>query len=375
MKLLIITDDKVGQRPDGELTAQLATTRLRLLVAYHAARSAGFAAWLAVRHKPAELLGSDAFRDADAILFGKTFEDHSATALAAKQAGKRVLVVEKGRRVGGVSVHTRTIPSKTLRETVLNLSGWRERGFYGQNYKVKTDICANDLKQRLLATLDHEVEVLEHQFSRNNVERLRGTARFLSQHKIEVTDDAGHLSYFSFDKVLISVGTKPFRPESIPFDGSHILDSDEVLDLQHLPKSIVVIGAGVIGQVLIYPALGGDLGWPSYGQMASAPGLSTDDVIYYRDVLKAPMDDPVAYPLSAEDLRGLPPTYITAAYFDPLRDDGREYAARLARAGIDVTYREEPQMIHGWLRARYMSDGAATGFRFLCDAIKRMAAE
>ena len=64
------------------------------------------------------------------------------------------------------------------------------------------------------------------------------------------------------------------------------------------------LGAGVIGQVLIYPALGGDLGWPSYGQMASAPGLSTDDVIYYRDVLKAPMDDPVAYPLSAEDLRG-----------------------------------------------------------------------
>ena len=135
------------------------------------------------------------------------------------------------------------------------------------------------------------------------------------------------------------------------------------------------LGAGVVGQVLIYPALGGDLGWPSYGQMASAPGLSTDDVIYYRDVLKAPMDDPVAYPLSAEDLRGLPPTYITAAYFDPLRDDGREYTARLARAGIDVTYREEPQMIHGWLRARHMSDGAATGFKFLCDAIRRMAAE
>lgn len=131
-------------------------------------------------------------------------------------------------------------------------------------------------------------------------------------------------------------------------------------------------GAGVVGQVLIYPALGGDLGWPSYGQMASAPGLSTDDVIYYRDVLKAPMDDPVAYPLSAEDLRGLPPTYITAAYFDPLRDDGREYTARLARAGVDVTYREEPQMIHGWLRARHMSDGARAGFDHLCRAVKQM---
>lgn len=91
MKLLIITDDAVGKRADGELTAQLATTRLRLLVAYAAARSAGFIAWLAVRHKPADLIGSDVFREADAVLFGKTFEDHSTTAQEAKRAGKRVM--------------------------------------------------------------------------------------------------------------------------------------------------------------------------------------------------------------------------------------------------------------------------------------------
>ncbi len=80
-----------------------------------------------------------------------------------------MLVIEKGRRVGGVSVHTGTIPSKTLRETVLNLSGWRERGFYGRSYRVKQDIGAADLMARLHKTLDHEVEVLEHQFSRNAV--------------------------------------------------------------------------------------------------------------------------------------------------------------------------------------------------------------
>lgn len=131
-------------------------------------------------------------------------------------------------------------------------------------------------------------------------------------------------------------------------------------------------GNRILGQALIYPALGGDLNWPSYGQMANAPGLSTDDVIYYRDVLKAPMDDPFAHALSVADLRGLPPTYITAAYFDPLRDDGREYTARLARAGISVQYSEEPQMIHGWLRARHMSDGARKGFGHLCDAIANM---
>ncbi|HCW69196.1 MAG TPA: carboxylesterase, partial [Thalassospira lucentensis] len=98
----------------------------------------------------------------------------------------------------------------------------------------------------------------------------------------------------------------------------------------------------------------------------------TDDVIYYRDVLKAPMDDPFAHALSVEDLRGLPPTYITAAYFDPLRDDGREFTAQLARAGIDVQYREEPQLIHGWLRARHMSDAAKAGFSHLCAAIAQM---
>src|SRR5882757_10102832 len=81
-------------------------------------------------------------------------------AIQAAKLGKNVLVVERGRRVGGVSVHTGTIPSKTLRETALNLSGWRERGFYGRSYRVKEEINAEDLRRRLLITLDHEVEVL-----------------------------------------------------------------------------------------------------------------------------------------------------------------------------------------------------------------------
>ena len=90
-------------------------------------------------------------------------------AVQCAKLGKSVLVVDKGRRLGGVSVHTGTIPSKTLRETVLNLSGWRERGFYGRGYRVKQDISAGDLIERLHKTLDHEVEVLQHQFMRNGV--------------------------------------------------------------------------------------------------------------------------------------------------------------------------------------------------------------
>ncbi len=129
---------------------------------------------------------------------------------------------------------------------------------------------------------------------------------------------------------------------------------------------------GIAGQVLIYPGLGGDLEAGSYVEMAQAPGLTTADVRYYKDILKADPADPCAAPLQAPDLAGLPPAYITVAHFDPLRDDGRAYAARLAAAGVDVWFREEPQMIHAWLRARHMSEGAGEGFRMLCLAVRRL---
>lgn len=131
--------------------------------------------------------------------------------------------------------------------------------------------------------------------------------------------------------------------------------------------------AGIAGQVLIYPALGGDLVSGSYTEMAEAPGLTTADVAYYRAILKAPADEPVAHPLLSADLSDLPPAYITVAHFDPLRDDGRMYAERLRTAGADVTFREEPQMVHAWLRARHTSDGAREGFQVLCQAVRRFA--
>ncbi len=168
-------------------------------------------------------------------------------AIQAAKLEKKVLVIEKGTRVGGVSVHTGTIPSKTLRETALNLTGWRERGFYGRSYRVKQEIKAEDLRRRLLITLDHEVEVLEHQFSRNRVSQLRGTARFLDLHTIEVTKDDGEVMHVQTQSVLLAVGTRPFRPTHIPFDGVSVLDSDEILEIKDLPRSMVVIGAGVIG--------------------------------------------------------------------------------------------------------------------------------
>jgi len=168
-------------------------------------------------------------------------------AIQAAKFGKKVLVVERGGRVGGVSVHTGTIPSKTLRETALNLSGWRERGFYGRSYRVKQDLTANDLRARLDITLNHEIEVLEHQFARNQVTTLRGDARFKDKTTIEVEGEQGETFEFSADSILLAVGTVPFRPDYVPFDGKSVFDSDGILTLDHLPRSIAVIGAGVIG--------------------------------------------------------------------------------------------------------------------------------
>ena len=168
-------------------------------------------------------------------------------AVQSAKLGKTVLVVDSGRRLGGVSVHTGTIPSKTLRETVLNLSGWRERGFYGRGYRVKQDISAHDLIARLHKTLDHEVEVLQHQFMRNGVKSMQALAMFKSVNSALLTTEAGEMSEVTFDKALISVGTKPFRPENIPFDSERVFDSDEILDMKALPRTLTVIGGGVVG--------------------------------------------------------------------------------------------------------------------------------
>jgi NAD(P) transhydrogenase len=184
--------------------------------------------------------------DYDLIIIGSG----PAGRAAAIQAGKlkrKVLVIDRRDRLGGVSVHTGTIPSKTLRETVLNLSGWRERSFYGRSYRVKDDIDAEDLRVRLHKTLDYEVDVLEHQFNRNHVDTLHGRARFVGKNDVEVATEAGETQRITAEKFLIATGTKTYRPDTVPFNGTTIVDSDEFLKLATIPRSLVVVGAGVIG--------------------------------------------------------------------------------------------------------------------------------
>lgn len=189
---------------------------------------------------------TDTVYDYDLIVIGSGPSGRSA-AIQAGKLKRRVLVVDRKDRLGGVSVHTGTIPSKTLRETVLNLTGWRERSFYGRSYRVKDEIAAEDLRARLHKTLDYEVDVLEHQFNRNHVDTLLGAAKFITDHEIEVATEAGETQRITGAKFLVATGTKTFRPDWVPFNGTTVVDSDEFLDIAQLPRSLTVVGAGVIG--------------------------------------------------------------------------------------------------------------------------------
>jgi NAD(P) transhydrogenase len=171
-------------------------------------------------------------------------------AIQAAKLGKSVLVVDDRSKVGGVSVHTGTIPSKTLRETALNLSGWRERGFYGRSYRAKDNIVCEDLSMRMARTFEYEVAVLEHQFARNGVKTTVGKGRFDGPGRIVVSrDDDGRQfeEVIEAGKVLIAVGTAPFRPSHIPFNDTNVFDSDSFIAKPRLPRSLAVVGGGVIG--------------------------------------------------------------------------------------------------------------------------------
>ena len=168
-------------------------------------------------------------------------------AIQAAKLGKRVAIVEQQEIVGGVTAHTGTIPSKTLREAVLYLCGWREKGFYGRSYRVKADITAADLMQRLHTTIRQQIEIIRHQLTRNGVVLITGAASFVDPHTLRVVTEAGHEELFHAGHIVIATGTVPHRPADIPFDDVTIIDSDGILGIRDIPRTMTVIGAGVIG--------------------------------------------------------------------------------------------------------------------------------
>jgi NAD(P) transhydrogenase len=185
--------------------------------------------------------------DVDLLVIGSGPGGQKA-AIAAAKIGKRVCVVERRHMVGGVCVNTGTIPSKTLREAVIYLTGMSMRELYGASYRVKQDITVQDLLARTQHVIGREIEVVRAQLFRNHVELVAGSARFVDPHTVAVDGvDRGERALISADKVVIASGTKPARPEAVAFDGVRVLDSDGILELDKVPDSMVVVGAGVIG--------------------------------------------------------------------------------------------------------------------------------
>jgi NAD(P) transhydrogenase len=168
-------------------------------------------------------------------------------AIAAAKLGRRVALVERRSMVGGVCINTGTIPSKTLREAVLYLTGLSMRDLYGQNYRVKDDITIGDLAARTQHVIGREIEVVRSQLFRNGVDLLHGTAQFVDDHVVAVRAEDGGERRVSADRIVIATGTKPARPSSVAFDDIRVLDSDGILHLESIPRSLVVVGAGVIG--------------------------------------------------------------------------------------------------------------------------------
>lgn len=180
-------------------------------------------------------------------------------AIGAAKLGKRVAVVERRDMIGGVCLNTGTIPSKTLREAVLYLTGLTLRDLYGSSYRLKERITVQDLLARLQHVIGREMEVVRNQLARNRVETVVGSARFAGPHDVDILDtDGDRVRRLTADKIVVAVGTRPARPVHIAFDGDRVVDSDGILDMQEVPRTMVVVGAGVIGieYASIFAALG-----------------------------------------------------------------------------------------------------------------------
>ncbi|HEX4277843.1 MAG TPA: Si-specific NAD(P)(+) transhydrogenase [Bryobacteraceae bacterium] len=181
----------------------------------------------------------------DLIVIGSGPAGQRAAIQAAK-SGKKVALVEKREVLGGVCINTGTIPSKTMREAVIHLSGFNYQAIYGMNYRVKDKISMSDLSFRVQHVIRTEIDVTQAQLSRNNIEMLTGQASFVDTTHLDVENSRGKTS-IEAAITIIAAGTKPAVSEKVPTNGRNIVDSDQILAMVDLPRTLIVVGGGVIG--------------------------------------------------------------------------------------------------------------------------------
>lgn len=183
---------------------------------------------------------------ADLVVIGSGPAGQKA-AIQAVKLGKSVIVIEKDPAPGGACLYSGTIPSKTLREAIVDLTGFYQQSFYGKDYQLK-EVSIIDLNYRLNKVIEEERNIINRQFKKNHVQVLQGTARFENPHLIVVVDQEYRVRYqVAADYIIIATGSKPRNPHNIPFDNEVILDSTRLLAIPRLPATMLVLGGGIIG--------------------------------------------------------------------------------------------------------------------------------
>jgi NAD(P) transhydrogenase len=165
----------------------------------------------------------------------------------AARLGKRVALIEKTRVIGGAGINTGTIPSKTLRESALALSGWRSRRLFGVDLSLRREATVGDFMHHEKQVTAVERHQLEQRLRSNRVESFHGTASFVDPHTVQVTAHDGTVQLLCGEKILIATGSAPMRPPEFPFEDDRVHDSNEILHLKVLPKKLAVVGSGVVG--------------------------------------------------------------------------------------------------------------------------------
>ena len=168
-------------------------------------------------------------------------------AIQSAKLKKRVALVERREVVGGACINTGTIPSKSMREAVMHLSGYQYRDVYGVNYRVKDHISIEDLSFRVNHVVKTEVEVTEAQLSREGVEVVYGAASFIDSQTVQVRNARGQSDEYRAEITVIATGTRPAESPTVPINNRNIINSDQILSLAEMPKTLVVVGGGVIG--------------------------------------------------------------------------------------------------------------------------------
>src|SRR5512134_2961050 len=159
---------------------------------------------------------------------------------------KRVALIERSPHLGGAGINTGTVPSKTLREAALYYSGLKQRGLYGIDYSLKENMSVKDFMHREKTVVENERRIIQNNIERHNITLLRGEAAFTDAHTVRVTSPEGETE-LSGDVILIATGASPYHPPEVPFDGNLIYDSDSILNMDRIPRTMAVVGAGVIG--------------------------------------------------------------------------------------------------------------------------------